>query len=228
MCTASTIFPSLQNNNPGTLSLCTAITRWLCWRNLRISLVPWQVHKMSEPPICIIHPLAGHVYFHYLFDAIDLPQPLQLQEHSKGLSKGWHSGLSLWAWSNTRTNTCSAQSFWKGSNGFKISGKLTVWHHPYFPGSHLPQGKKKFSVGICILLPMFQPHSSSICRTSGSPSHVFNISPFLSVGWKKPLFSTIKSKAGYTHVSAVYRPLFPPLGQLTRDNDLYPWSICFI
>lgn len=87
---------------------------------------------------------------------------------------------------------------------------------------------KMFSVDICIILPMFQPHGSSICRTSGGPSHVFNISPFLSVGWKMPLFSTIKSKGGYTHVSAVYHPLFPPFGQLTKDNDLYPWSICFI
>lgn len=45
--------------------------------------------------MCIIHPLAGHVYFNYLFDAIDPPQPPQLQEHSNGLSEGWHSGLSL-------------------------------------------------------------------------------------------------------------------------------------
>lgn len=92
------------------------------------------------------------------------------------------------------------------------------------------EGKKKneFSVGISIILPTFQPIASSICRNSGRPSHMSSISLFPSVGWKMPLSSTIKCKADYTHVSAVYHPLSPPFGQLTRENDLYSWSIHFI
>lgn len=71
----------LQSNDLRTLSL------WLHWRNLRISLVLWQILKMSEPPMNILSPLSEH--FKYLFDATDTPQPPQLQECGKVPSKGW-------------------------------------------------------------------------------------------------------------------------------------------
>lgn len=189
-------------------------------------LVPWAVQKMSEPPTCILSLLIWHVCFSYLLDAADPLQPLQ--QHSNDPNKSWDSRLTLWIQS---LQIFAQRPFRKGRMVSKIQQS---WHfdiicifqaHTF----HREEKKKKeFSLGISIILPTFQPIASSICRNSGRPSHMSSISLFPSVGWKMPLSSTIKSTVDYTHVSAVYHPLSPPFGQLTRENDLYSWSIHFI
>lgn len=49
----------------------------------------------------------------------------------------------------------------------------SLMSHVFFSPTLTTGKQTKNSVGVYIILPSFQPHSSSVCRTSGCPPHVF-------------------------------------------------------
>lgn len=82
----------------------------------------------------------------------------------------------------------------------------------FFRSTPTTGGKKSFSVGISIILPTFQPIGSSICRNSGRPSHVFNVSLFQA--WaEKCHFSPLLNQKLATPMCQLFTTLCPlPLG----------------